>query len=118
MKQEAFSYNGIYCCNGQEEIQQMVVWAIRISSIGYIFMGLSIGVQGVVQALGYALKPLIISLLRLVVLVLPLVWLFCLSSNASMLVWIAFPIAKLITALISVIYVYKAYKKKIKGMFI
>ncbi|MCI7401719.1 MAG: hypothetical protein MSH40_03475 [Christensenella sp.] len=56
MKQEAFSYNGIYCCNGQEEIQQMVVWAIRISSIGYIFMGLSIGVQGVLQALGYALK--------------------------------------------------------------
>ena len=67
-------------------------------------MGLLTGVQGVLQALGYALRPLIISLLRLVVLVLPLVWLFCLSSNASMLVWIAFPIAELITALISVIY--------------
>lgn len=36
---------------------------------------------GVLQALGYAVKPLIISLLRLVVFVFPIAYLFTLSPN-------------------------------------
>lgn len=64
-----------------EEIITTCTMALRIASIGYIFMGVSVAIQGVLQALGYALKPLIISLLRLVIFVFPIVYVFTLSDN-------------------------------------
>ena len=51
------------------EIIIICTTALRIASIGYIFMGFSVAVQGVLQSLGYALRPLIISLFRLVIFV-------------------------------------------------
>ncbi len=56
-----------------KEIIEVCTMSLRIASIGYIFMGFSVAVQGVLQSLGYALRPLIISLLRLVVFVFPLI---------------------------------------------
>ena len=44
-------------------------------------MGFSVAVQGILQSLGYALRPLIISLLRLVVFVFPIAYLFTLSDK-------------------------------------
>lgn len=51
-----------------KEIIEFCTISLRIASIGYIFMGFSVAVQGILQSLGYAIRPLIISLLRLVVL--------------------------------------------------
>lgn len=51
-----------------KEIIEVCTISLRIASIGYIFMGFSVAVQGILQSLGYAIRPLIISLLRLVVL--------------------------------------------------
>ncbi len=84
-----------------ENITQVVVYAIRIGAIGYVFMGYSVGVQGVLQALRYSVAPLVISLLRLVVFVLPVAYLFTLSPNAPLLVWWSFPISELLTAVVS-----------------
>ncbi|MBQ9266755.1 MAG: MATE family efflux transporter, partial [Clostridia bacterium] len=67
--------------------------ALRIASIGYVFMGFSVAVQGVLQSLGYAIRPLIISLLRLVIFVFPVAYLFTLSPNVTSIVWWTFPIA-------------------------
>ena len=63
--------------------------------------GFSIAVQGVLQALRYAGKPLIISLLRLVIFVFPIAYLFTLSDNVINLVWWTFPISEILTAIIS-----------------
>lgn len=75
--------------------------AVRISSIGYIFMAYSIAVQGVFQALRYSLKPFITALLRLVIFVFPIAYLFTLSDNVLNLVWLTFPIAEILTSIIS-----------------
>lgn len=99
-----------------EEITAVVVTAIRIASIGYVFMGVSIAIQGVLQALRYSLYPLIISALRLVVLVFPLIGLFALSDSVQTVLWWAFPIAEVITAVLSVIICKRVYDKKIKVM--
>lgn len=96
------------------EIITICAISLRIASIGYIFMGFSIAVQGVLQALGYALKPLIISLLRLVIFVFPIAYLFTLSNNVTNIVWWTFPIAELLTALISIFILKKSYKEKIE----
>lgn len=98
-----------------EEIKDVVVMAIRIASAGYIFMGFSIAVQGVLQALRYAISPLIISALRLAVFVFPIIWLFTLSPNSSALIWLTFPIAEVLTAAISFAILMRVYKKDIKN---
>lgn len=90
--------------------------AIRIASFGYIFMGFSVASQGVFQALRYSLKPLFTALLRLVIFVFPIAYLFTLSTNVMEIVWWTFPIAELLTAVISIILLKKVIKKCINVM--
>ena len=90
--------------------------AIRIASLGYIFMGFSVASQGVFQALRYSLKPLFTALLRLVIFVFPIAYLFTLSSNVMEIVWWTFPIAELLTAVISMILLKEVIKKRINVM--
>ena len=97
-----------------KEIIEICALSLRIASIGYIFMGFSVAVQGILQSLGYALKPLIISLLRLVIFVFPIAYLFTLSENVSSIVWRTFPIAEVLTAIISMLILKKSYREKIK----
>ena len=95
------------------EIINVCTIALRIASIGYIFMGFCIAVQGILQALGYAIKPLIISMLRLVAFVFPIAYLFVISNNVVNNVWWTFPIAEILTAIISLLILKYAYNKKI-----
>lgn len=81
-------------------IVELCALAIWITSPGFIFMGFSVACQGVLQGLREVFTPLIISILRLVVFIFPLVYIFLLSGN-NWLVWVAFPIAEAITAFIS-----------------
>ena len=96
-----------------KEIIEVCTMSLRIASIGYVFMGFSIAVQGVLQSLGYAIKPLIISLLRLVIFVFPIAYFFTMSDNVTNIVWWTFPIAEVLTAIISVFILKSAYKEKI-----
>ena len=76
-------------------------------------MGFSVAVQGILQSFGYAIRPLTISLLRLVVLVFPVAYLFTLSDNVTNIVWWTFPIAEIVTCIISVFILKRTYKEKI-----
>lgn len=73
------------------------------ASIGHVFMGVSIAIQGILQAYRKSLTPLIICLLRLIVLLVPFALIFICSDNAANLVWWSFPIAEALTAVISLI---------------
>lgn len=99
--------------NSGRAILEAVTAAIRIACTGYIFMGFSVAVQGVLQALGYAVFPLLISLLRLAVFVFPAVWLFSLLNGAVYTVWWAFPVADLLTAAVSAVLLGFAVRKKL-----
>ena len=98
------------------EIIEVCTISLRIASIGYIFMGFSVAVQGILQSLGYAIRPLIISLLRLVVFVFPIAYLFTLSNNVTSIVWWSFPIAEILTSIISVFILKRTYKEIIVEM--
>lgn len=104
--------------NGEtgSEITAVVITAIRIAAIGYVFMGVSLAVQGILQALRYALAPLLISALRLAVLILPAVWLFSLSDDPLHSMWWAFPVVEAITFAVSLILFKRAYDKDVKTM--
>ena len=88
--------------------------SLRIASIGYVFMGFSVAVQGVLQSLGYALRPLIISCLRLVIFVFPIAYLFTKINNVTNTVWWTFPTAELLTFIFSAFILKKTYKEKIE----
>ena len=97
-----------------KEIIKVCTLALRISSIGFVFMGVSVAIQGILQSVRYALRPLIISLLRLVIFVFPIAYLFTRSSNVTEVVWWTFPIAEILTAVISLFILKDSYNKKIK----
>lgn len=96
-----------------EELVDVCVMALRIGAIGFLFMGFTVAVQGVLQALGDAIRPLVLSLLRLCVFVFPLTFLFTLSDNVVNIVWWAFPITEALTAVVAVFILRGAIKKKI-----
>lgn len=87
--------------------------ATRIASLGYVFMGFSVSVQGVLQALGFALKPLFTALCRLVIFVFPIAYAFTLTNGVINTVWWTFPIAEALTSIISFFMLINAIKTKI-----
>ena len=87
--------------------------ATRIASLGYLFMGFTVAVQGVLQALGYAVKPLLLSFFRLVLFVFPIAFLFTLSENVLSVVWWTFPIAEVLTCVFACLFLKSAIRNKI-----
>ena len=97
-----------------KEIIKVCTIALRISSIGFIFMGISVAIQGILQSIRYALRPLIISLLRLVIFVFPVALLFTKSNDVVKIVWWTFPIAEVLTSIIALLILKDSYNRKIK----
>ena len=90
--------------------------ALRIASTGYIFMGFSVAVQGILQSIRYAFRPLLIALFRLIIFVFPAAFFFTCFDNVTETVWWTFPIAEVLTAIISAFILKDSYKKKIKPL--
>lgn len=91
------------------------VYAVRIASLGYPFMAYSVAGQGVLQGLRRVFSPLLISFLRLVIFLFPFILLFSHLENATMLLWISFPIAEFLTALVTFFLIGGAFKKRKKA---
>ena len=72
------------------ETQELCMKALRIITLSYLFVGANVAFQGIFQALGCGVRSLVVSLLRLIVVALPLAWLFTLLPNAQDMVWWAF----------------------------
>lgn len=94
----------------KSDIIDMCTTALHIATIGYVFMGFSVAIQGILQGFNEVYYPLIISALRLIVLVLPIAYLFTLSENVCTLIWWTFPIAEIVTAAVAYILLKRALK--------
>jgi Na+-driven multidrug efflux pump len=90
---------------------------MRIISLSFIFAGLNIAFQGIFQALNGGMESLVISVLRQLVFVLPIAWLFSMLAMKNMdyawTVWLTFIIAELVSAVIACIFMKRIYKKQI-----
>nr|WP_315045655.1 MATE family efflux transporter [uncultured Leptotrichia sp.] len=86
--------------------------ALRIISFSFLIAPFSIVSSGTFQALGKGMFSLIISLIRQLIIILPLSYL--LSRIMGMKgVWIAFPIAEIFAGILTIIYLRKLYKNEI-----
>ena len=90
--------------------------AIRIVTLGYVFVGANVAFQAVFQALGSGIRSLALSLIRLVVVALPLAYLFTLLPNAADMVWIAFPAAEICAFIVAVVFMGKVRKNMIANI--
>lgn len=99
-----------------DETARLCVLAIRIISLGFLFAGGNIALQGVFQALGCGISSLIVSLLRLLIIVLPLAKIFSMMSNATNMIWLSFPIAELFALVVAIILLRKANAYTVEQM--
>ena len=95
----------------------MCVSAMRVISVSFIFAGSNVAFQGIFQALDRGVESLVISLLRQLVLVLPIAWGFSIiakNDNSKIwLVWSTFIIVEAVCFVIASIFMRNIRKKKI-----
>lgn len=93
-----------------DDFTRLCVTAIRIISCGFLFAGLNVLMQGVCQAMGGGVRSLLISMLRLVIFVLPTASVIAQFSGAENFIWLAFPIAEVLTFILSLPITRNLYK--------
>ena len=114
-----------FCFSEREEVirwkmkrRQTTRWdimALRVITLGYLFAGVNISLQGVFQSLDYGVHSLILSVVRLLVPALPLAWLFTGSADAEKLIWWAFPVSELCGTVTALVFMKNIYKKVSKS---
>lgn len=95
------------------EVKELSIQAVRIVTLGYIFVGANVIFQGIFQALGEGIKSLVISAIRLIIVVLPLAYFFTTLPNAQNIVWAAFPIAEACGLVVSILFMSRVSKNKL-----
>ena len=89
----------------------LCIRAMRIAAIGFLCVGVNMALQGVFQALNRGIPSLVVSLLRLLIIPLPLAFLFSRLPDAEVLIWIALPVAEDAAAVVAVLFTVKMLKK-------
>lgn len=87
--------------------------ALRIISVHFLIAGFCIIFGSVFQALGNGVYSMIVSIARQLVVLLPAAYLLSLTGNVNN-VWWAFPIAEMMSGVISLFFLFRIYHKVIK----
>ena len=96
------------------------IGAMRVISISFLFAGTNVAYQGIYQALNGGMESLVISLLRQLVIILPLAGIFSTivrNGHAGVsLIWWAFPITELIACLAGYAFLKRIRKTKVDSL--
>ena len=102
------------------ESRENFIWAMRIISISFIFAGINVAYQGIYQALDGGIESLIISLIRQLVLILPLAGILSIFvRNGQMgvsLIWWAFPITEIVACLVGYVFLKRIIKDRVESL--
>ena len=100
--------------------REYFIGAMRIISISFIFAGINVAYQGIYQALNGGIESLVISLIRQLVVILPLVGIFSVFvRNGQMgvsLIWWAFPITEFIACIVGYVFLKRIRKNKVESL--
>ena len=100
--------------------REYFIGAMRIISISFIFAGINVAYQGIYQALDGGMESLVISLLRQLIIILPLTGIFSVFvRNGQMgvsLIWWAFPITELTACLVGYVLLKRIRKNKVESL--
>lgn len=102
----------LYLFDAKENMLAIGIPALRIISISFIFAGVSMVLCSVFQALGHANQSLYITLLRQLILLIPLTWGMAQSFGLDAS-WIAFIITEVVCAGLSILILQRIKRKTI-----
>ena len=112
---QAFPAQLLGIFNASDHLLEIGVPALRLISLSFLFAGYCIIVGSVFQALGNGVYSLITSVARQMVCILPLAYFFA-STWGLHAVWYAFPLAEIISLVLSTILFKRIYDKKIRPL--
>ena len=101
--------------DASEIMMALGVSALRIISVHFLIAGYCIICGSMFQALGNGVYSLVVSVARQLVVLLPVAYLLSLTGDVNA-VWWAFPIAELMSAVVSTFFLIRIYKKVIKPL--
>ncbi len=102
--------------NASEQMLEIGIPALRMISIPFLLAGFNIIRSSTMQALGHGLISLIIAVMRQLVVLLPLAFLFShiWGLNAT---WLCFPLAEIAALAVTLYYWRKVYRNEIQPIF-
>lgn len=86
--------------DASKDMLAMGTIALRLISLSFLFAGFCIVASSVFQALGNGIYSLTISVMRQLVVILPVAYLLSRTGNVNF-VWLAFPIAEIVSVILS-----------------
>lgn len=101
--------------NASDTMLQIGIPAMKIISFHFILAGFNIICSSTFQALRHGMYSLWNSVLRQLLLLLPIAYFFA-QINAFHYIWFAFPISEIVCTFISIILMVRIYKKQIKTL--
>lgn len=110
---QIFPSEALMLFDASEEMLSIGVPALRTISISFVFAGVCIALGSVFQALGYGMYSMIVSFARQIAVLLPVAYFLSLTGNLNY-VWFSFPIAEVMSILVSIILYIRIYNKVIK----
>ena len=100
--------------------REYFIGAMRVISISFLFAGINVAYQGIYQALNGGIESLVISLLRQLVVILPLAGIFSLfvrNGQAGVaLIWWAFPITEFVACLVGYVFLKRIRKTRVEKL--
>ena len=101
--------------NASGDMLAIGIPALRIIGTHYLLAGFCIIAGSVCQAIGNPVYSLIVSVCRQLVVLLPAAWLLAQTGNLNM-VWLAFPIAELVSLILSAIFLKRTMRAAEKAV--
>lgn len=98
--------------NASDEMMTIGILALRLISLCFIPAAIGIICSTLFQAVGHGVLSLLVSLLRQLVLILPLAYLLS-SLGGLNYVWFSFPLAEIFSLLASILFLRRIYIKEI-----
>ena len=110
---------GIFGSSGGADAKAMVemgTTAMRIISLHFPLAAIGIALGASFPALGNGIYSTITSLCRQLIVLIPAAYLLSLTGNVNA-VWWSFPIAEIVSMIVSLIFYARIYRQKVKPMF-
>ncbi len=100
--------------------REYFIGAMRVISVSFIFAGINVAYQGIYQALDGGIQSLVISLLRQLVIILPLAGIFSAfvrnGQQGVSLIWWAFPITEFIACVVGYVLLKRIIKSQVESL--
>jgi Na+-driven multidrug efflux pump len=110
---------GIFGSSGDENSAALVsmgVTAMKIVSIHFPLAAIGIALGASFQGLGNGIYSSVTSLTRQLIVLVPAAYLLSLTGNIDA-VWWSFPIAEVVSALLSIFFYLRIYRQRVKPLY-